>query len=245
MPGLGKVPVTKRIRAAAACLMFAALAPGTASAAVAAATPDPGASTAPAPTPSPDVAPEVAPRAGVPELLPELLPDPNPHPSTAPETGGPPGHDRPPRPPSSSAPTTQERDALLARVTPYGIVPVVDTAGTPALTVDDQLVLTGGPQGVDAMRAAGIDVAPGPRPGVSAIRTGGRTVAWYIVEDPALADTPLPPVPAEDGGSGGAVPGLPRTGARATAVLAAAGLVLVLGGAAAVRFATLRRRARS
>jgi LPXTG-motif cell wall-anchored protein len=268
------VAVTKRIRAVAACLVFTALGPAQA-AAVAAPAPDPGASTSPAPTPAPGPTPrpapvwqsDVAPRVG----LPELMPDPDPHPSGAPGTRSAPGHEMPPRPTTSAMPTREERDALLARVAGLGVVPVVDTSGSPVLTVDRQLVLTGKQQGLDAMRASGIEIAPGPRPGVSTVRSGGRIVAWYVLEDdPALAPPPAsPPVagrgsagpaspgspdnpespespegPGSSGDAAGSDPGLPKTGPRGTALLAAAGLILVAGGAIAVRFATCRRRTR-
>ncbi|WP_436771997.1 hypothetical protein [Yinghuangia sp. YIM S09857] len=241
----------KRTRAVAAYLVLSALAVPSAWAVP----PEPAPTAANVPT----GAPTIAPRAGVPGLL----PDPDPHPSTAPaEAGG--GRERgmPGRTDSTARPTRADRDALLARVAPFGIVPVVDVSGVPALTVDHELVLSGGPEGIAAMRAAGIEVVPGMRPGVSAVRSGGRTVAWYVENPPPAASaTPAPAgtsagTPAETP-AGTATPGprttpdeppaagLPKTGLRATAQLVALGVLLVAGGTAFVRVAARRRRGRS
>lgn len=232
----------KRTRAVAAYLVLSALAVPSAWAAP----PEPGTTAAAAgvPADAPTGVPSIAPRAGVPELL----PDPDPHPSTAPGEGPEArGHGIPSRPDSTARPTREDRDALLARVAAIGIQPVVDVAGVPALTVDHELVLFGGPDGVDAMRAAGIEVAPGPRPGVSAVRSGGRMVAWYVENGPTAP--PESPVPTP---SGSAEPppeppgtGLPQTGLGVTAQLAALGLLLVVGGTTFVRLAARRRRRRS
>lgn len=270
---LGKVAV-KRTRAVAAYLVLSALAVPSAWAVP----PDPAPTAARADVPGdvpagapanaaenvpgspPTGAPTVAPRAGVPELL----PDPDPHPSTAPgEAGGAREHGMPGRTDSTARPTREDRDVLLARVAPLGITPVVDVAGVPALTVDHELVLSGGPEGIAAMRDVGIEVVPGMRPGVSAVRSGGRTVAWYVENPPPVppvtpgpsgSAAPQPGTPSTDpaGRSAGpgrpaepADPGLPKTGFAATVQLVALGVLLVAGGTAFVRLAARRRRGRS
>ncbi|MGW0660360.1 hypothetical protein [Streptodolium elevatio] len=185
-----------------------------------------------------------APRAGVPGLR----PDPDPHPSTAPGgTGGAREHGLPGRTDSTARPTREDRDALLARVAPLGITPVVDVSGMPALTVDHELVLSGGPEGIAAMQAAGIEVVPGLRSGVSAVRSGGRTVAWYVENPPPLPPAPTGSVAPESGAAPDEPksPGLPKTGLGATVQLVALGLLLVAGGTAFVRIAARRRRGRS
>lgn len=244
---LGKVAVAKRFRAGAAGMVLAGIAPaavgwvlgGGPAAAV------PGVSPVPpvAAEASPGVA-EVAPRVAVPGLV----PDPNPHPSPGPGRG----REVPVRPAVTERPTAAEREALLARVAPMGIRPVVDVTGVPALTVDDELVLSGPPEGVAAMRAGGLDVAAGPRAGVSAVRSGDRIIAWYVADEPTPVVTtsapPVPPAPgvgeAKEPPPAPADPGLPRTGSRHAVPLGLFGTVLVLGGAAVVRFAGARRRSR-
>lgn len=165
--------MTKRIHRAAACLVLVALVVPAAA----------GASPEPSPGPA-----EAAPRTGL-AGLPVLRPDPNPHPSTAPGEAGDPAH----RLPARSGPGAAERDALLARVAPLGIRAVVDESGAPALTVDHELVLAGGSEGVAALRGAGLETAPGPRDDVVAVRQGGRVVAWYIVDPPAAPGPGAPP----------------------------------------------------
>lgn len=121
-----------------------------------------------------------------------LRPDPNPHPSIVPGDPGDPAHRLPTRA-GPGEPSAAERDALLARVAPLGIRAVVDESGVPALTVDHELVLAGGPDGVAALRGAGLEIAPGPRDDVVAVRQGGRVVAWYIVDPPAVPGPAAPP----------------------------------------------------
>jgi LPXTG-motif cell wall-anchored protein len=169
--------VTKRIRRAAACLVLVALVVPAAA----------GASPEPSPGPA-----EAAPRTGL-AGLPVLRPDPNPHPSIVPGDPGDPAHRLPTRSGPGGEPSAAERDALLARVAPLGIRAVVDESGVPALTVDHELVLVGGPDGVAALRGAGLEIAPGPRDDVVAVRQGGRVVAWYIVDPPAVPGPAAPP----------------------------------------------------
>ncbi|GAA4950992.1 hypothetical protein GCM10023205_09720 [Yinghuangia aomiensis] len=169
--------MTKRIRRAAACLVLVALVVPAAA----------GASPEPSPGPA-----EAAPRTGL-AGIPVLRPDPNPHPSIVPGDPGDPAHRLPARSGPGGEPSAAERDALLARVAPLGIRAVVDESGVPALTVDHELVLAGGPDGVAALRGAGLEIAPGPRADVVAVRQGGRVVAWYIVDPPAAPGPAAPP----------------------------------------------------
>ncbi|MCF2526438.1 LPXTG cell wall anchor domain-containing protein [Yinghuangia soli] len=245
----------KRIRGVAACLMLTSL---VLPARPAQAVPVPAASTGPAQAgpaeqpgpPAPSAGPSlgIAPRAG----LPGLRPDPDLHPSTAP--GGAAaehGHGVPGRS-GAAQPSREERDALLARLAPYGVRPVLDEAGAPALTADRELVLAGGPEALAAMQAAGVELAPGPRAGVSAVRSGERIVGWYVLDDPVAPAPPsappnVPPVPSGVPGpvpaQPPAAPVLPKTGPSGTFPLAASGAVLLAAGAVFVRIAA-RRRAR-
>ncbi|HSA51308.1 MAG TPA: hypothetical protein VLH10_14540 [Yinghuangia sp.] len=226
-------PYPTRIRTVLACLAFTALV-----APIAASTAAPGAATGAAvPEPAPSSAVptaigvgDIAPRADPPDLV----PDPDPNRSDAPGQS-PLGHAIPQRP-AGSAPSREERDALLAKVAPYGIVPVPDAAGAPALTADRELVLSGGPDGIDALRAAGLEVLPGPRPGVSAVRSGGRLLAWYL-DDSALASTQppvFPPAPEPSAVPSPPPTGLPDTGTGAAVPIGLVGLLFILAGAAVV-----------
>lgn len=226
-------PYPTRIRTVVACVAFTALAvptlaPGTTVAAVPEPTPEPSAA-ASGSAASVNGLGAIAPRAEPPDLL----PDPGPQQPDVP------GHAVPLRPPSG--PTREERDALLARVAPYGIVPVTDAAGAPALTVEGELVLSGGPDGVDAMRSAGLEVLPGPRAGVSAVRSGGRVVAWYL-DDSTLASAAPPLRAAAPASTRGA---LPDTGTDAAVPIGLVGLLLILAGAAVVHVTAARRPRRT
>jgi len=223
-----------------ACVAFSALAaptfaPGTTTAAAVAEPPPTPSAAASASSAAVDSGlGAVAPRADPPDLLPD--PDP--------QRSNPPGHAVPARPPSG--PTAEERDALLARVAPYGITPVSDTAGAPALTVEGELVLSGGPAGIAALRAAGLEVLPGPRAGVSIVRSGGRVLAWYL-DDRTLASADPPPRPT--GSETSAVPsrspsGLPDTGTDTAVPIGLVGLLFVLAGAAVVYITAARRQGR-
>ncbi|UGQ15231.1 hypothetical protein LO772_17690 [Yinghuangia sp. ASG 101] len=235
-------PYPTRIRTVVACVAFTALA------ALAAPTGAPGATiavAAPEPTPQPSVTAS-APVAAVNGLgavvpraePPDLLPDPGPRQPDAP------GHAVPERPPPG--PTPEERDRLLTRVAPYGIAPVTDAAGAPALTVEGELVLSGGPDGIAAMRADGLEVLPGPRAGVSVVRSGGRVLAWYL-DDSTLASAAAPPRAAEAEPSAVAASArheLPDTGPDAAVPIGLVGLLLVVAGAAVVHITAARRPGR-
>ncbi|MDI2131926.1 LPXTG cell wall anchor domain-containing protein [Yinghuangia seranimata] len=227
--------MSKRVRAVAASFVLTVLTVPVAVGAVAAPDPVPPVGQGPA------TAPMVEPRAG----LPGLRPDPNAHPSSAParEREAPGRADRP---------SDAELAALLAAVAPLGIRPVTDVTGVPALTVDHELVLAGGLEGLDALRAAGMQIAPGPRAGVSAVHSGTRIIAWYLVDQPApgaASGSPAPGSPAPSAAPSSVpsrtpVAELPHTGASGTVPVVLVGLVLVAAGGLVVAAVAGRGRAR-
>lgn len=212
--------MTKRIRRAAACLVLVALVVPAAA----------GASPEPSPGPA-----EAAPRTGL-AGIPVLRPDPNPHPSIVPGDPGDPAHRLPTRSGPGREPSAAERDALLARVAPLGIRAVVDESGVPALTVDHELVLAGGPDGVAALRGAGLEIAPGPRDDVMAVRQGGRVLAWYIVDPPAVPGPAAPP-PTNAAPTGSPLPNSPQPNAPSSGGPPPAGPPAALRPAAAAHLA--------
>jgi LPXTG-motif cell wall-anchored protein len=108
---------------------------------------------------------------------PELHPDPPPNANTAPESG------RTPKPPTVlGAPTQQEWEHLLDRLARHGVRPITDESGQVVLDSEYLLVLAGGAEGLTELRSWGAEITPEERPDVYAVRSGGRVVAWYLME---------------------------------------------------------------
>jgi hypothetical protein len=134
---------------------------------------------------------------------PELRPDPPANASTAPGAG------RAPKPPVPGAPTQQEWERLLDRLAPHGVRPVTDESGQVVLDSEHLLVLTGGADGLVELRSWGAEITAEERPDVYAVRSGGRVVAWYLMEHrPVLTVVPPPAVPSP-GASSETSPGSP------------------------------------
>ncbi|MYV96840.1 hypothetical protein GT354_00805 [Streptomyces sp. SID3343] len=104
------------------------------------------------------------------------------------------------------APTPQEWERLLDRLALHGVRPVTDESGQAVLDGEGLLILAGGDDGPAELRSWGAEITAEERPDVYAVRSGGRVVAWYLMEHrPVLTVVPPPTTP-----SPGAPPGPPQ-----------------------------------
>ncbi|MFE5327980.1 hypothetical protein ACFRCG_16525 [Embleya sp. NPDC056575] len=144
--------------------------------------------------------------------------------------------------PITDAPTQQEWDRLLDRLARHGARPVTDESGQAVLDVERELLLTGGTEGLEALRSWGAEITGDDRPGVYAVRSGGRVVARYLMETEPNTSTdasaPATP-PAFD-----APPTLPRTGPSVVnlTLIALGGAGIVCAGGLLVRCSPASRR---
>jgi hypothetical protein len=131
------------------------------------------------------------------------------------------------RTPDSERPSQASWDLLVERLARYGAHPVTDESGAAVLTVDRELVLRGGREGLDAIASWGAEVLPGDTAGVFIVRSDGRIVARYLLAEEEPPNTPAPSVPRELARTGPA----DAVGSAGPAGLAFAGLGLIgLGG---------------
>ncbi|MGC0415405.1 hypothetical protein [Embleya sp. AB8] len=187
-----------------------------------------------APAPSAASSPAATPRG----LAPALHPDP-PVPARMPVV--PTGPNRPA--PTANAATQEEWERLLDRLAAHGVRPLTDESGQAVLDVEHELVLTGGNEGLDALRSWGAEITADDRPGVYAVRSGGRVVAWYLLE-PDPAGSPATPAPVTPP-TFDAPPTLPTTGPSVVdlTLIALGGAGIVCAGGLLVRcFPAPRRR---
>ncbi|MFF7248657.1 hypothetical protein ACFZBU_32650 [Embleya sp. NPDC008237] len=191
----------------------------------------------PASTPTGDPDSAASPRGRAPAAA-ELHPDPPVHGHAPAEPTG------PPKPaPVTDPPTQQEWDRLLDRLAAHGARPLTDESGRAVLDVEHELLLTGGTDGLNELRSWGAEITEDDRPGVYAVRSGGRIVARYLIESDPNASTdasaPVTP-PAFD-----APPTLPRTGPSVVNLtpIALGGAGIVCAGGLLVRcFPASRQR---
>ncbi|MEU0934868.1 hypothetical protein [Embleya sp. NPDC005971] len=229
-------------RLAAGCVLAAALAlPGApviagASMPTGAGTPAPTDGSPPVTPPPGDAESGASPRGRAPGTA-ALHPDPAVHGHAPAEPTG------PPKPaPVTDPPTQQEWDRLLDRLAAHGARPVTDESGRAVLDVERELLLTGGTDGLDELRSWGAEITRDDRPGVYAVRSGGRVVARYLIESDPIGstDTSAPVTPwAFD-----APPTLPRTGPSVVnlTLIALGGAGIVCAGGLLIRCFPAPRR---
>ncbi|MYS79756.1 hypothetical protein [Embleya scabrispora] len=191
----------------------------------------------PAPAPAGDADSAASPRGRAPAAA-ELRPDPPVHGHAPAEPTG------PPKPaPVADPPTPQQWERFLERLAAHGARPLTDESGRAVLDVEHELLLTGGTDGLNELRSWGAEITEEDRPGVYAVRSGGRIVARYLMEPDTITPTdafaPVTP-PAFD-----APPTLPKTGPSVVnlTLIALGGAGIVCAGGLLVRcFPAPRRR---